>query len=250
MTTIETLIIDILHPINHILHDNLGPAFVLGGVLTTLLIYAIVGVWGAIHGHFITNVSLALETKRVSIRNSDKHELVTTIKIEKGSVHALTVQTLKIELFSLKQDSLDQNISQWRLLDYKQSDELLGKRRVGDIWVPPRRKNRSRSNNRSLNAAGSPYNERHVLAIWTPHDDRAENLAPSERTQYASYSTIEADGIYEVVVTLAGIRYNPHFFRWFFEIFYLLFYILFNYQRQRAYYTASAISIQADAVQR
>jgi HSP20 family molecular chaperone IbpA len=180
-----------------------------------------------------------LETKRVSIRNSDKHDLVTIIKIEKGTVHALMMQTLKIELFLLKQDSLSQNISQWRRLD----EHRIGERRDGDIWVPPKPNNRSQPNNRSLNAAGTPYDERHVLAIWTPEDQRAENLAPSERTQYASYSIIEANDVYEVVVTLAGIRYRSILVRWLFELIYQFFYT-FSYRPQRA---SSAISIPADA---
>jgi hypothetical protein len=81
---------------------------------------------------------------------------------------------------------------------------------------------------RSLNEAGTAHPKgRHVLAIWTPEDGRAENLAPLEKTQYASYSKVKCGDVCEAVVTLTGVHYRQ--------------------KQPKVYYTASAISVPADA---
>jgi len=207
------------------LSHNLGLAFVLGGALTAFLSSVFFVGWGAIHGRFITNVSIDLKLKRTS------HHLVIVIKIKKEDVNALKIEFLKVELFSLEQSSLDEKVAQWRTLH----EQPFGKRRAGEIWVPQNR------DNHSLNTGGQPYAERYVLAFWTPEYGRAENLAPSEATQYAAYSTIEPKDVYEVVVTLMGVRYLSRIATIFFGLWYGCFFC--RYLPPKVYYTASAISV-------
>lgn len=204
----------------------LALAYVLGGFLSGLLVSAIVVIWGAVQGHYITNLSLNLETRRTS-NDADNDHLVTVIKIDKGTMNALTLQSLRVELFSIEQDHLDQRVKQWQTLIPQPS----GERRLGDIWVP-------QSNNRSINSAGTPCAECYILSIWTPEFERAENLAPTEKTQYACYSVVKANRTYEVIVTLTGIRYRSGPFKWLCKQ--LIFWS--NYQPQKAFYTASDIS--------
>jgi hypothetical protein len=134
-----------------------------------------------------------------------------------------------VELFTVNDSVLDQKIAQWQAL----SEQACGERRLGDIWVP-------QTANRSMNSAGIPHTERRILAIWTPEYGRSENLAVSEETQYASYSTIQCDVVYEVIVTLTGVRYVSGFWQRFFR--------WRRYKPPNVYYTASAISVPADAV--
>jgi hypothetical protein len=215
----------------HTLSNNPGLAFVLGGLLAGLCTSLFVLIWYSLHGSLITNLSLSLEMKRTEKGGGQKHNLVIVLKIIKENTNALTLESIKLELFSLDQNDLDEAIKKWYDLPENTTDE----RRKGDIWMPVRRPNET-SLNRSLNRAGNLYSERRVLAFWTPDDARAENLVPSEKTQYASYSTIEPNDAYEVVVTLSGRRYRSQLYK-----------SCFRRSPATCYYTASTISVPADA---
>jgi hypothetical protein len=204
-------------------------AFAIGSLIGALS-SLIITFWGSIHGWFITNLSIALELRRTS------HNLVTTIKLKKGAMNALTLQYLKVELFSLSHKDLLDRLAQWHSLP----ETTHGERRTHGVWVP-------QTVNHSINAGGVLHDEQYILGIWTPEHGRAENLAPLEETQYASYSTISSDGIYEITVTLMGVRYTSRFARIIFELWSWCT-RLKKYIPQNAYYTASAISTPADTI--
>lgn len=64
------------------------------------------------------------------------------------------------------------------------------------------------ADNRSLDQRGELVSRRHPNSIWTIEEGRTLNLAPPESTQFASYERIEADGVYEVMVSVVGVRYK------------------------------------------
>lgn len=220
------------------LNKNPALLFAIGGFLAGLVVIGIGILWGSIHGKYITNVSLALEMMRTTTSDQNKHDLITIIKIEKEPVNALTLETMKVELFRITDDDLEEEIRRWRELLPLSSSE----RRPDDIWTP-QRKAKNGDLNRSLNCAGKLCTERRILAFWTPEIGRAENLAPLEKTQFASYSRITSTDVYEVVVTVIGIRYTSYPAKLFWSAI-----TLGLWRSTKAYYAASTITVPADVV--
>lgn len=164
-----------------------GICVIVAAVLTPLLLW-----WGAIirafSGHSIENLTVSLEVNRRPAQSENLDDLVVAIKLDKLAKHAISLRSLKAELFALDQVEF--------------SSETVGCRPNNSIvWIPEPR-------NRSLNAAGKLCFERSILAIWTTEETRPLNLAPGEGTQYAAYCVVPSGVVFEILVTLTGIRYR------------------------------------------
>jgi len=139
-------------------------------------------------GQLIPTISTVLEVARISDLNSNgtKDHLALTVRLKKeGSTGAVRLESLMVEVFCVNQVTKSPETSvvsakrKWPLAD-----------------------------NRSLDEIGSPVSKRRINAIWTSEEGRTINLAPPESTQFGSYEHINSDGIYEIVVTLVGVRYK------------------------------------------
>ena len=210
-----------------------GLAFAIGIICGSVAVSLFVGILGAIHGKYITNASLSLKIRRTSRSNESNHDLVTIIRLEKESTNALILKTIKVELFEITDGDLNEHVRRWNELAPNASRE----RSEDDTWMPVRQTNGQL--NRSLNCSGKLHSERRVLAFWTSEIGRPENLAPLEKTQYATYSNVESDKVYEAVVTIVGIRYTSRPMRFFAR----------KLGQDKAYYTASTITGPKDADQ-
>lgn len=220
------------------LNRNPAVLFAIGGGLAGLVVIGVGILWGSVHGKYITNLSLSLEMRRTRTSDKDKDDLITIIKLVKEPTNALTLETLKVELFRIDDDQLNDAIRSWRgLIPYGKSE-----RRADDVWMPLRKVSDDHDLNHSLNCAGKLKSERRILAFWTPETGRAENLAPLEKTQYASYSIVDSNGAYEAVVTVIGVRYTSYLAKLIAKIFTLWF-----WQPVKTYYTASMITVPGDA---
>jgi len=177
-----------------------------GGVAGGIIILTVV-VWGLASGFLITNLSVELQQERAPALDgsgSDLDDFVTIIRLEKASWSAATLQSLKVEVFLLDKDV------------YK--DGVIGApSQDGHILEPD-------PDNRSLNAKGSLICKRDVLAIWTSQKGRSLNLAPNEKTQFASYCVVPSNATCEVIVTIMGERYLSGYvrplFRWIMRLLY------------------------------
>jgi hypothetical protein len=213
-------------------------AFAIGAFLSGLVVSLSVVLWGAAHGKYITNLSLALEIQRTPTANNARHDLLTVIKIEKGPVNAFTLQTVKVDVFLIAGDELTAEMEQ----RHKLPAHHAGGNRPDDVLTPPPETTK-KTLNRSLNGAGKRYAELQIFTFLTTDTRHLEHLAPSERTQYAGYATVDSTGIYEVIVTVIGVRYQSYPVRLFWRM------VSFGrYRPTRACYTASLITVPADAL--
>lgn len=195
-----------------------------GGVVSIIFF-----LWRLSTGHLITNIALSLRTKRLHRNATNDDDLVIIIELNKGTRNAAKLRSLSLQIFQLERNIF----------------------RAKDIGIRPRRRAWRRwwvpiPKNRSTNAAGRLTHERDILAIWTTEERRSLNLAPSEKTEYASYAVVEADGVYEIVVTLAAERYLTRAIHIAFWIGYFIFWCLYlrtYIAGPTVYYTASTISL-------
>lgn len=115
------------HTMLLILNTNAGLAFGLGVLLSGVLTSVSVLTLRAVHGSYITNLSLALEARRTLRKDDKKHDLVVVLKIEKESTNALTLESMKVELFSLDQNDLNDGINDWyKLPEHRSKDGSQG----------------------------------------------------------------------------------------------------------------------------
>ncbi len=132
------------------LNRNPAVLFAIGGGLAGLVVIGVGILWGSVHGKYITNLSLSLEMRRTRTSDKDKDDLITIIKLVKEPTNALTLETLKVELFRIDDDQLNDAIRSWRgLIPYGKSE-----RRADDVWMPLRKVSDDHDLNHSLNCAG------------------------------------------------------------------------------------------------
>jgi hypothetical protein len=208
--------------------------------------------WALASGFFITNLSMELEQNRAPASTEAEHDLVTVIRLSKLFWSAVTLRSLKVEVFCLNRT------------EYHHEHFVPSENEISSVSSP---------DNRSLDKKGCPIGRCQIFAIMTPEGGRPLNLTPREETQYASYTVIPADAACEVIVTLTGNRYLTRYItpplnviKWLIKLPYRFLVWIWPSLRERlnpicrwlepvrawlkpsrVYWTASAISLPGDA---